>query len=155
MSLFLISRLQQRPPYNYEPVPVAEDTVRDVLEYLFNTRAWKSEPELLQRRVAQWRVRLYAHERPGVAPLTVGEPAPMQPTQPPETAVGATTGTAPDPLLTEDDPAWLQAALTLRVQHRASWPVIAERVQRPRSTVQRVVRQTLKARGYLDPVTGT
>lgn len=149
MSAFHIKRVQSRPPYAYEDVPVSAAVVREILEYMFNTRKWKSEPELLHRRIAQWRQRLYAHEHAGVSVLSETAPDAPTPEFPPADPSKEAT------FVMDDDPAWLQAALVLRVQRKASWNAIATRTNKPRSTVQRVVRAVLEQRGLVDPVTAS
>lgn len=139
---FTIKRVQQRPPYNYERVRLNAATVRDVLEYLFGTTGWKQEPEMLHRRVAHWKQTLYADDAHVHATSVLLESAPDAP--PP--AMPPADPATPQQYVYEDDPGWLARALVLRVMHGASWPAIAEQVGKPRSTVQRVVKQAIADR---------
>ena len=54
-----LRRQAYKPPFGYEMGTLNPPTVVEVLDYVFNTTAWKSSPELLRRKVQQWRERLF------------------------------------------------------------------------------------------------
>jgi hypothetical protein len=203
----------RRPRYSgdfgYETAPINPDVAAEILDYLFNTQAWKSNPDLLKRKVSGWRQRLFADstgvlstgltdhsravplfapepEQPEAMreaqdeeqerflggqqgavcelcgePMPPGEemfkihgysgPCPTAPVAPatglPNVSPGALQYLDPD-----DDPAnyWIAEALHLRMSGHG-WTRIAGAVQRPRSSVRRVIDQQMRERNLVAP----
>lgn len=107
------------------PLPVNEDVATDVLNFLFNTQTWKTNPDLLILRVRKWRERLWvlptatATEAPTEAPA---DDVPYAPTE----------GEAPEN--------WAEKAVRLREEGR-SWNQIAAETGRAVGTVRDAVKK--------------
>lgn len=140
-----IRRNQFRHPFGYELAAPNERVVIEILEYLFNTTAWKTNPDALKRKVRLWRENLFAvgaptagpdifvDDAPAVAPAIVETPA--EPTPPAE----------------EDEVDWVEQAVSLKLQGMG-WTKIADTLKRPRATVRRVVGAEFTQRGLEVPV---
>lgn len=156
--------IQMRRPqfggsFGFEIRPVHPDVVAEVLDYVFNSKAWRSNPELLKRRVQQWRLQLF-EDSPGI--LSTG--ATSYP-PPPLFAHAMTAGlsvlvaNAPDDNTPDDDDEpdpdteWIERGVALRMEG-TSWNKLEELLGKNRSTVRRVIGRTLTERGLTPPTSG-
>lgn len=95
------------------PVRVNEAVATEVLNYLFNTNTWKTNPDALIVKLRQWRTKLWAVED---AP-------------------------APALALVVDEPQhWTDVAVRMR-REGASWNQIKARVNMPISTIRDTVKR--------------
>jgi hypothetical protein len=144
-----LRRPQYRHPFGYEMAPLNPDTVAEILDYLYNTKAWQSAPDALRRKVTQTRARLYLVGAPklsgGGTPQTLaslfpGADAPVQePSSPP---------------VADDDPdAWLERAIAMRMQG-LGWTKLEQELLKPRATLRRVVAKEMDERGLTVPTAG-
>lgn len=145
-----LRRQQFKHPFGFEMGTLNPETVVEVLNYLFNTTAWKSQPELIRRKVMAWRERLYMD-----SPGSIGRGA----TPPPQ--AHSLFAPVPEPvvMVAEDegvrlpwDPpeseAWIEEAIALRQQDPPmGWERIALTLKRPKTTVRRVVGEAMRERG--------
>lgn len=144
-----LRRQAYKPPFGYEMGTLNPMTVVEVLDYLFNTTAWKSNDHLLRRKVQQWRERLFTD-----GPGSIGRGATMaQPTHSlfadPMLEVVATPRPVAPVVEDDTDPdAWIEEAIALRLQDPPmGWERIADTLRRPKTTVRRVIGQTMQDRG--------
>lgn len=170
--------IQMRRPqfggsFGFEIRPVHPDVVAEVLDYVFNSKAWRSNPELLKRRVQQWRLQLF-EDSPGV--LSTGAtsypPPPLFAHAPifgmavhvsndPAMADGISllVANTPDENQESDadeadpDTEWIERGVALRMEG-TSWNKLEEMLGRNRSTVRRVIGRTLTERGLTPPTSG-
>lgn len=113
------------------PTRVNDDVATEVLEYLFNTRNWKTNPEALILKVRRWRERLFTTEQRvvDIAPPVAAMVADDEPEETPDAG-------APD-----DEPEhWTDRAVRLRSEHW-SWSKIAADVGKPIGTVRDAVKR--------------
>lgn len=122
------------------PTRVHDSVAEEVLNYLFNTTAWKHNPDLLPRLVPKWRARLFT-----------GEVAPDFPPATPVALVGgAIDGETPEdppsdtpPMVGGDEdgpPHWSEVAVQLRAEGK-SWSQVAEATGQKLSTVRDAVKR--------------
>jgi hypothetical protein len=144
-----IKRPQFRHPFGYESAEVNVETVREVLEYLFNTTAWKTNQDALPRKVRQWRERLFASNTVAriEASAVASDDGPTDPASlpygvasPPPTTVAHTH------LEVAVDSDWVVRAMELKRQGMG-WTRISQEVLRPRATVRRLVEKEFAERG--------
>ena len=148
-----LRRQQYKHPFGFEMGTLNPETVVEVLNYLFNTTAWKHQPELVTRKVKAWRERLFID-----GPGSIGRGA----TPPPQTH--SLFAPVPEPvIMVADEPeddgtrlpwetpepeAWIEEAIALRQQEPPmGWERIALTLKRPKTTVRRVVGDAMRDRG--------
>lgn len=129
--------------FGYEIAALNPEVVAEVLEYLFNTTSWKSNPELLQRRVSRWRLGLFLDgpgslstgATAGTATPLFGDAEPVEPFDP-----------------TEIDPAvaWIEQAIARRMEG-FGWSRLSVEFGKDRSTVRRVIGKAMAERGLVAP----
>jgi hypothetical protein len=140
-----LRRQQFVRPFGYDMGTLNPDTVVEILDYLFNTTSWKTNPDALRRKVTQVRQRLYT-DSPGT--LSTGIT--------PHTAdslfrVKEAPVVAPTP--EDDDPnAWVDRAVALRMKGMG-WTLVARELDKPRATLRRIVAKEMDERGLTAPTT--
>lgn len=171
-----LRRPQYQHPYGFELATLNPDTVVEILDYLFNTKAWKSNPDLLKRKVTQARLRLFA-DGPGTLSdgitrqrndslfatgtmLTVADddrqiaadaPAGFAVTvgAPQETGEGSSEGEGEDSDA-DSDQAWIERGIALRMEG-AGWTRLTRELGKPRATLRRVIAKAMDERGLVAP----
>ena len=111
------------------PTPVNEATATEVLNYLFNTNTWKTNPDALILKVRSWRQRLFA-EAP--TPEAMRESLGV-----PEQAAADTAADAPG-----DAPGdtWAERAVAMRLAG-SSWNQIKAETGKSISTIRDAVKR--------------
>lgn len=143
-----IRRQQFAHPFAYESATVNPEVAAEVLEYLFNTTAWKTNAELLPRKVRQWRERLFSAAAPAAS-----VPAPLADADRHLAAAPASMGASVVPPAGEEDD-WVLRAVELKRQGMG-WSKVSQEIGRPRATVRRVVEAEFRARGEAVPLGGS
>jgi hypothetical protein len=143
-----IKRQQFQHPFGYETATVNPAVAAEVLEYLFNTTAWKTNPEALRRKVRHWREQLFAKTAPAPA-AHASAPAPAAAVESPvEDRV--LPAASPEADEAED---WLLKAVELKRQGMG-WTKLSVELGRPRATLRRLVEQEFRSRGEAVPLGG-
>jgi len=160
-----LRRPQYHHPYGFELATVNPDVVVEILDYLFNTTAWKSNPDLIKRKVTQTRLRLFdggpgtlsdgiTRQRndslfAGVSPIMHAELSKL----------GADAYSPLDTSVDEadevdDENAWIERGIALRMEG-AGWTRLTKELGKPRATLRRVIAKAMDERGLVAPVEDT
>lgn len=141
-----LRRQQYVHPFGHELAELNPDTVVEVLEYLFNTTAWKSNPDLLKRKISQARLRLFT-DGPGT--LSGG----ITPQHTDSLFAGTIEVMREVVAADEDDGnAWIEKGIALRMEG-AGWTRLAKELEKPRATLRRVIARAMDERGLVAPST--
>ena len=111
------------------PTPVNEATATEVLNYLFNTNTWKTNPDALILKVRNWRQRLFAEvPTPGEMRDSLGVPEPAE-----AYTAEAAPGEAPSDT-------WAERAVAMRLAGN-SWNEIRAATGKSVSTIRDAVKR--------------
>jgi hypothetical protein len=154
-----LRRPQYSAPYGYELATLNPDTVVEVLDYLFNTKAWKSNPDLIKRKVMQARLRLFV-DGPGTLSdgitrqrndsLFAGEIPFSEPLKKALAETDFSSQILAEAQPADDDQAWIERGIALRMEG-AGWTRLAKELGKPRATLRRVIAKTMDERGLVAP----
>ena len=143
--------------FGHEIKPIHPDVVAEILEYLFNTTAWRTQPDLLKRRVQQWRLQLF-EDGPGIiSGGATNYPPPSLFAHPMTAGLSVVEANTDDDNQhdgegdeTDPDLEWIERGVELRMAG-TSWNKLEEMLGRNRSTVRRVIGRTMTERGLTAP----
>ena len=112
------------------PRPVNDAVATEVLDYLFNTNTWKTNPDALILKVRRWRETLWSV--PTGAPTVLALPV--------EEAEGAEAPQPSERSEKPDEETWAETAVQLRLEGR-SWNQIKAVTGKSISTIRDAVKR--------------
>jgi len=153
--------MQWQHPFAHSRVEIPNSLVEEVFDYLLNTRGYHQHPDAFARKVTGWRrqIREAGKETLNTVVHVVDFPPAAELDLEPENTVGdeipplspISADEALESLLSMVDIEWLRHACRLRVVERLGYRTIAERIDRPKTTVRRGVIATLQVLGIENP----